>query len=62
VTEQSFVIGLYWFFAKHPVLAVFLIVGILVLCFFLLRALWGFVKKVFRFLTGGPSTARPVGS
>ena len=52
VTEHSLVIGLYWFFIKHPVLAVMTLIALLILSFFILRLLWKFVRKVFHFIFG----------
>lgn len=48
IAEHSFVIFLFWFFIKHPILASALIILILVASFFILRALWRFVLKIFR--------------
>lgn len=45
--EQGLVIFMFWFFIKHPVIASLIIIAILVLAFLLMRALWGFVKKLF---------------
>jgi len=45
--EQGFVIFMFWFFIKHPIIASLIIVGILILAFLLIRALWRFTKKVF---------------
>lgn len=45
--EQALVIGMFWFFIQHPVLAVLIIIGILILAFLLIRMLWRFVKRLF---------------
>jgi uncharacterized membrane protein len=45
--EQGLVIGMFWFFIKHPVLATLTVLGILFLAFLLIRWLWRFVKKLF---------------
>ncbi|MCG3176634.1 MAG: hypothetical protein MOGMAGMI_01592 [Candidatus Omnitrophica bacterium] len=52
LAEDSFVVFLFWFFVKHPVLACLTIVALLVLSYFILRLLWKFVAGVFRLLTG----------
>jgi hypothetical protein len=48
IAEHSFVIFLFWFFIQNPILACGLIILILVASFFILRALWRFVIKIFR--------------
>jgi len=48
VAEDSAVVLMFLFFAKHPVLATCIIVVFLVGSFFILRALWRFVRKLFR--------------
>lgn len=45
--EQGVVIGMFWFFIQHPVIAVLIMVGILFLAVLLIRFLWRFVKKLF---------------
>ncbi|HOW58086.1 MAG TPA: DUF4126 domain-containing protein [Candidatus Omnitrophota bacterium] len=45
--EQGFVIFMYWFFIKHPVFAAFVIAGLILLTFLLIKLLWKFVKKLF---------------
>ena len=55
IIEQSVVIGMYWFFIKHPILASLAILALLALSFFLIRLLWKFVKKIFRFFRAAPS-------
>lgn len=45
--EQGFVIFMYWFFIRHPVWAVLIIIAFLVLAFLLIRLLWKFVVKLF---------------
>ncbi len=45
--EQALVIFMYWFFIQHPIFASLIIIGILVLAFFLIRFLWRFTKKLF---------------
>ena len=45
--EQGIVIGMFWFFIQHPVIAVLIIIGILFLAVILIRFLWRFVKKLF---------------
>jgi hypothetical protein len=48
LSENAFVFFLFWFFIQHPIIACTLIVAILILSFFILRALWRFVLKLFR--------------
>ncbi|MBF0254673.1 MAG: DUF4126 domain-containing protein [Candidatus Omnitrophica bacterium] len=48
VVEDSAVIMMFYFFTKHPVIATLLILVFLVGTFFVLRALWRFVLKIFR--------------
>lgn len=48
IAEHSFVFFVYWFFIKHPVLAAMLIIAVLVIGFLILRALWRFVRRLFR--------------
>ncbi len=48
ITEDSVVVFMFWFFVKHPFLSLALIALTLVLTFFILRALWRFVMKLFR--------------
>lgn len=48
VTEDAVVVGVFWFFIKHPVLATVALVCFLVASFFILRFMWRFVLKVFR--------------
>ncbi len=48
LAEDAAVAGMFWFFIKHPILALILLALILVLTFFILRALWRFVLKFFR--------------
>ena len=61
--EDAAVVGMFWFFIKHPWLALLLIAVIVVLSFFLLRLLWKFVRNVFRAVLGigrqKPSDFRP---
>ncbi|OQA58236.1 MAG: hypothetical protein BWY42_00198 [Candidatus Omnitrophica bacterium ADurb.Bin277] len=45
--EQSLVVAMFWFFIQHPVIAVIVIIGILILAFLIIRMLWRFVKKLF---------------
>jgi hypothetical protein len=45
--EQGVVVGMFWFFIQHPVIAVLIMVGILFLAVLLIRFLWRFVKKLF---------------
>lgn len=47
VAEDSAVVFMFWFFIKHPVLALCLLVLTLFLTFLILRALWRFVRKLF---------------
>ncbi len=58
--EQSAVGFVFWVFLTHPLIAVALIVLILIGSFFLLRALWSFVRGIFRL--GRPAPAAPVES
>lgn len=46
--EQGLVLFLFWFFIRHPVLTCVIIVGLVILGFFMLRFLWRFVKMLFR--------------
>lgn len=52
VAENSFVIFIFWFFMKHPILAILIIIGIIVLSFFIIRLLWGFAAMVFKKIFG----------
>lgn len=47
VTEDAAVIGIFWFFIQHPVLAGCIVVAVIIASFMLLRLLWKFVKKLF---------------
>jgi hypothetical protein len=47
-TEDALVIGLFWFYIKHPVLATVIVILLLVASFFILRALWRFVRSLFK--------------
>ncbi len=46
--EQGFVIFVYWFFLQHPIMASLIVLVTLVICFFLIRAFWRFLKRLFR--------------
>ena len=48
VAEDSALILMYWFFIKHPVWATVIIILFMVGAFFIIRALWRFVLKLFR--------------
>ena len=48
VVEDSLVILMFWFFAKHPIIATLILILVLIGTFFALRFLWRFVLKVFR--------------
>ena len=47
VTEDSLILSIFWLFIKHPILASFAIIAILIVCFLLLKLLWSFVAKLF---------------
>jgi len=55
ITEDSAVIFMFWFFIRHPYWTLAIIAVTLVLTFFILRALWRFVVKLFR----RPSLEKP---
>ncbi len=46
--EDSAVAFMFWFFVKHPFWSLAIIIVTVILSFFILRALWGFVLKIFR--------------
>lgn len=54
LAEDSFVVFLFWFFVRHPILACLVVLVLLVLSYFILRLLWKFIRGVFRLLTGAP--------
>jgi len=48
VAEDSAVVLMFWFFIKHPVWATIILILFLIGSFFVIRALWRFVLKLFR--------------
>ncbi len=48
VAEDTLVIFLFWFFAKHPVLACLLVLVLFVVSIYLVRLLWKFAAVIFR--------------
>jgi hypothetical protein len=48
LAEDTAVAAMFWFFVKHPWLALLTIALIMVLAYFILRLLWKFVRAVFR--------------
>ena len=50
IAEHSFVIFIFWLFIKHPFIALGIVLALLVLSYFILRLLWRFFVKVFRWL------------
>ncbi len=57
LAEHSFVIFLFWFFIKHPVLACALVALLIVASFFIVRLLWRFAAALFRRISGREATA-----
>ena len=52
VTEDATVVGILWLIIKHPIIALLVAIGLIVLSVWILKRLFGFVKQVFRFLSG----------
>lgn len=50
VAEHSFVIFIFWFFVKHPILACLIILALVVVSFFVIRFLWRIALAVLRSL------------
>jgi hypothetical protein len=46
--EHAAVIFMFWLFIRHPALALTMIILILVGSFFVIRALWRFVRRLFK--------------
>ncbi len=51
VTEDGLVFGVLWLIVKHPIIAGIIAVVLIVLTVILLRMMFKFIKKVFRFLS-----------
>lgn len=62
VVEHSFVIFLFWFFVKHPILACLLVALLVVISFFVIKLLWQFASAVFRKLFLRPSSSVKAGA
>lgn len=56
--EDTFVIFLLWFVHQHPWITLAIVLTLVVLSYFILRMLWGFLKTVFRWITGSRAPAR----
>jgi hypothetical protein len=52
VTEDGLVFGVLWLIVKHPIIAALVAIALIVLTIVLLRIMFRFIKKVFRFLGG----------
>lgn len=50
LTENAFVLFIFWFLVKHPILAALIVLALLVLSFFILYLLWKFFSGIFRWI------------
>ncbi len=48
LAEGAALLFVFWLFVKHPLLACLLVLAFVVGSFFILRALWGFARRLFR--------------
>jgi len=51
LSEDTLVVVALWLIATHPVIAGVLVISFIVFSIWFLRTMFGFLKKVFRFLT-----------
>ncbi|MDD2702516.1 MAG: DUF4126 domain-containing protein [Candidatus Omnitrophica bacterium] len=58
VTEDGLVFGVLWLIVKHPVIAALAAVVLIVLTVILLRMMFKFIKKIFRFFSGSGKEER----
>lgn len=52
VTEDSLVLGTLWLIVTHPIVAGLLVVAFIIFSIWFLRVMFGFLKKVFSFISG----------
>ncbi|HXE58987.1 MAG TPA: DUF4126 domain-containing protein [Gemmatimonadales bacterium] len=59
LAEDGIAVGLAWFAAEHPVLALVVVVGLLAISLFLLRTLFGFLRRILTRLRQGLVRSAP---
>jgi hypothetical protein len=53
VTEDAGVLGLLYLVIKHPVIALVVVIAFIIISIWFLSVMFKFLRKVFRFLSGG---------
>jgi hypothetical protein len=56
VSEDTLVLTVLWLIVAHPVIAAVLVIAFIIFSVWFLKVMFGFLKKVFSFITGGGSS------